>query len=79
MKSVGQYDSMILPGSGHAQCPACSEYFYSVTSFDAHRVGKDVKRCKTVLQMQSAGMSRTEVGHWIGKSRSAVQPSLPTI
>lgn len=49
------------------QCPGCSEYFNSLTAFDAHRVGEFGlnRRCRTKEEMIEKGMSLNKDGFWI--------------
>lgn len=62
-----------LTGSRCA-CRACGELFNSVTAFDMHRVGYfdnfgTDRRCRTMLEMVAAGMSRNSAGFWITEAR----------
>jgi hypothetical protein len=54
------------------ECPGCGELFKSTAAFDKHRTGKFGKpadragrRCRTVAEMQRAGMARNAAGFWV--------------
>jgi hypothetical protein len=68
---------MMLRGN-RCRCPTCGEHFNSVTGFDAHLVGnwKDrgaSRRCLTVGEMLSRGMSQMPGGWWITETREQRQ------
>lgn len=54
------------------QCPTCNEYFNSSLAFQKHRVGEFEKnrRCRTVSEMLSIGMSQKPDGFWITKKNT---------
>ena len=53
----------------HNQCPTCGEYFNSTFAFDKHRIGAFVvdRRCRTVAEMQEAGMALNAGNWWISE------------
>jgi hypothetical protein len=63
-------------------CRTCGEYFNSSAAFDKHRIGTlDPKashygrRCRTVEQMQAAGMELSKAGWWLRDARWAYESS----
>lgn len=59
-------DPKLPPGTNYARCCACGEYFKSPSSFDKHRItDQGERRCLTVSEMVSEGMSKNERGYWI--------------
>lgn len=62
-------------GSRAQHCTECHEMFAGPYPGDLHRVGKfpDGRRCLTVAEMESAGMSRNRLGYWIGPRHGAGQ------
>ena len=61
-----------LTGS-RCQCGGCGEYFRSVRAFMRHRI-EDAgrRRCRTVREMESAGMSVNPAGWWVGSAWKGV-------
>lgn len=59
-------DTPTLTGQRN-QCPTCGELFKSNAAFDKHRTGRFGidRRCRTVSEMESKGMSRNAKGYWI--------------
>jgi hypothetical protein len=59
------------------QCAGCGEYFNSSAAFDKHRTGafgapmgdgtymQHSRRCRTVAEMQAAGMAKNKDGWWL--------------
>jgi hypothetical protein len=58
---------------GRCLCGACGEFFNSTAAFDKHRVGPMTdRRCRSVAEMNDAGMAHNAAGYWI------TQPRFPT-
>jgi hypothetical protein len=71
-----------LTGS-RCQCPACGEYFASVTVFDRHRVGDfasgeqpSSRRCLTVAEMMAQEWPKNGKGFWLRPVSRAVYSDL---
>lgn len=62
-------------------CRGCGEFFNSVSAFDWHRATpasangtprvRSIRRCLTVKEMLSKGMTRNPRGYWIKQPRAA--------
>ena len=64
--------SQILRG-GRNQCPACGQYFNSISIFEKHRTGafgtgplgtSPERRCFTIREMKAKGWKTDEKGFW---------------
>lgn len=65
---------------GHCQCSACNELFNSVHAFDKHRTGAytpDTRRCLSVNEMETNGMTKNAGGWWITGHRPASPQNFP--
>lgn len=54
------------------QCQGCKEFFNSIKAFDMHRTGKHGvdRRCMTVEEMITKGMSLNASDFWITEKKS---------
>ena len=54
----------------HCLCKACGLYFNSTAAFDKHRTGPHgwgTRRCRTVVEMLTAGMALNAGGWWVSR------------
>jgi hypothetical protein len=75
---VGDFEDAIMKISGDRnQCQGCKEFFNSSAAFDKHRTGAfgspmgdgtymmHSRRCRTVAEMEAAGMAKNSSGFWV--------------
>ena len=69
------HHSLRLTGQRNV-CPACNQKFARNIGFERHRTGTyGDRRCRTVAEMTSIGMSLGADGFWRGPSKSTERPA----